>query len=186
MVGAIADWKQLFQQILSNLKPGGLLEMQEYEGWVFSSKDFSHTDISNWQNLVNEASSKFGKELDVARKLKPLMEEAGFVDVKEQIVKVSRSSQLKRHELTRPDPRRPLGQRQTQQTNGHLPARAHLRLRRLVYHGSLHPRARMDGGGMPDHHGKGQEGGARPAVAAVHELFLRQWKETGGGVIREQ
>lgn len=63
--------------------------MQEYEGWLFSSKDFSTTDTSRWQDLVNEASSKFGKELDMARKLKPLMEQCGFVDVQEQIVKVS-------------------------------------------------------------------------------------------------
>ena len=90
MVGAIADWKLLFQQIRANLKPGGLVEMQEYEGWLFSSKDFSHTNISKWQTLGNEASSKFGKELDMARKLKPLMEECGFVDVEEKVVKVGR------------------------------------------------------------------------------------------------
>lgn len=88
MVGAIADWPLLFRQIRTNLKPGGLVEMQEYEGWLFSNKDISKTDTSKWQNLINEASSKFGKELDMARKLKPLMEGAGFVDVREQIVKV--------------------------------------------------------------------------------------------------
>lgn len=88
MVGAIADWPLLFRQIRQNLKPGGLVEMQEYEGWLFSNKDFSTTDTSKWQTLVNEASSKFGKELDMARKLKPFMEEIGLVDVQEHIVKV--------------------------------------------------------------------------------------------------
>lgn len=88
MVGAIADWPLLFRQIRDNLKPGGVVEMQEYEGWLFSSKDLSETSTSKWQNLVNEASSKFGKELDMARKIKPLMEECGFVDVQERLVRV--------------------------------------------------------------------------------------------------
>lgn len=88
MVGAIADWPLLFRQIRDNLRPGGVVEMQEYEGWLFSSKDLSETSTSKWQNLVNEASSKFGKELDMARKIKPLMEECGFVDVQERLVRV--------------------------------------------------------------------------------------------------
>lgn len=89
MVGAIADWPLLFRQIRDNIKPGGLVEMQEYEGWLFSNKDISKTDLSRWQDLVNEATVKFGKELDVARRIKPMMEEAGFVDVQEHLVRVS-------------------------------------------------------------------------------------------------
>lgn len=56
MVGAIADWPLLFRRIRDNLKPGGMVEVQEYEGWLFSNKDFS-TSTSKWQDLVNEASS---------------------------------------------------------------------------------------------------------------------------------
>ncbi len=89
MVGAIADWPQLFRQIRQNLKPGGLVEFQEYEGWIFSYKDISKTNISEWQRLVNEATVKFGKELDVAGRIKQLMIECGLEDVTERVVQVS-------------------------------------------------------------------------------------------------
>lgn len=45
-------------------------------------------NIDQWQNLVNEAASTFGKEIRIADSLKRRMEDAGFVDVHERIIKV--------------------------------------------------------------------------------------------------
>lgn len=92
MEGAIADWVLLFRQIYDNLKPGGSCEMQEYGGSIFSIDDptLSKTpNLKEWVELVNKGLISFGKELDVAPKLKKLMEDAGFLDVTEKIVKVS-------------------------------------------------------------------------------------------------
>lgn len=117
MVGAIADWKLLFQRMRDHTKRGGLVEVQEYEGWLYSSKDFSHTKIHQWQVLGNEASSKFGKDINMARKLKPLMEECGFVDVQEKIVKVCQALPREDEQmLTRRllDPDRSVGKRPPQ------------------------------------------------------------------------
>ncbi|KAK3723773.1 hypothetical protein LTR37_001654 [Vermiconidia calcicola] len=88
MVGAIKDWPLLFRRIRSNLKPGGWCEMQEYQGWVFSRKDISNTSLDKWQKLVNEASSKFGNVLDMAPRIRQLMIDSQFTEVKESIINI--------------------------------------------------------------------------------------------------
>ena len=44
--------------------------------------------IMEWQNYLDEASIMFGKKLNVAREMAPWMSEAGFEDVKEDVIKV--------------------------------------------------------------------------------------------------
>lgn len=91
MGGAIQDWNLLFHRIYDNLKPGGWVEMQEYEAWLFSKSDPTLSrcpNVKKWIELVNESSSKFGKEVDMAPKQKKLIEDAGFVDVQEKILPI--------------------------------------------------------------------------------------------------
>ena len=45
--------------------------------------------LRDWVQLINEASSKFGKEFNIAPKLKQLMIETGWVDVNQKVVHVS-------------------------------------------------------------------------------------------------
>lgn len=92
MGGSVADWPQLYTSIFENLKPGGWVEMQEYEAWISSDDDPELTKAPNtklWQELVDEASTKFGKRMNVASEQKRWIEEAGFGDVREDVVKVS-------------------------------------------------------------------------------------------------
>lgn len=66
--------------------------MQEYEAWISSDDDPELTKAPNtklWQELVDEASTKFGKRMNVASEQKRWIEEAGFGDVREDVVKVS-------------------------------------------------------------------------------------------------
>jgi SAM-dependent methyltransferase len=37
--GSIGDWPRLYSEVYKHLKPGGWLEMQEYEAWVKSDDD---------------------------------------------------------------------------------------------------------------------------------------------------
>lgn len=104
MSGAITDWNALHKQAYDNLSPGGWFEMQEYEGWMFSDDDPDLNKIPNLKSyveLINEGSRKFGKDVDMAPKQRKLMEEAGFVDVREKIAKVGacRVSKSKRPNL---------------------------------------------------------------------------------------
>lgn len=64
--------------------------MQEYEVRIKSDDDTINDAkwIVEWQQLLNEASVKFGKKLNVAEMQKQYMIDAGFVDVHDDIYKV--------------------------------------------------------------------------------------------------
>jgi dGTP triphosphohydrolase len=64
--------------------------MQEYEILIKSDDDTINEAkwILEWQKLLDEASIKFGKRLNVAEMQKQYMIDAGFVDVQDDIYKV--------------------------------------------------------------------------------------------------
>ncbi|KAI9930350.1 hypothetical protein ASPWEDRAFT_50672 [Aspergillus wentii DTO 134E9] len=89
MGGGIADWRQFMNQAYAHLKPGGWLELQEYEAWV-NSDDGTHEDavmVQDWQEKLDQSSKKFGKQLNVAPCLSGWMREAGFVNVTDDVYK---------------------------------------------------------------------------------------------------
>ncbi|EME48302.1 hypothetical protein DOTSEDRAFT_42524 [Dothistroma septosporum NZE10] len=91
MGGSISDWPLLYSRIFSHLKPGGWLEMQEYAAWISSHDDPDLTKAPHtkqWQELIDEASLKFGKRMNVAHEQKGWIEAAGFVDVVDDVVEV--------------------------------------------------------------------------------------------------
>jgi len=90
MVGSIGDWPLLFTRILNALRPGGWVEMQEFDVWFRSEEGDLPADsaIAQWQQYLDEASSMFGKQLNSASQLKQKVIEAGFEDVRDDIIKV--------------------------------------------------------------------------------------------------
>jgi hypothetical protein len=64
--------------------------MQEYEVRIKSDDNSINNAkwIVEWLQLLNEASVKFGKKLNVAEMQKQYMIDAGFVDVHDDIYKV--------------------------------------------------------------------------------------------------
>jgi hypothetical protein len=93
MAGSITDWPKLYRDIYANLKPGGWVEMQDYEANVSTDDDSAERapNLYKFQEVVAEASVQFGKDLQVARKQRQYMIEAGFVDVKDDVYKVCSS-----------------------------------------------------------------------------------------------
>lgn len=75
---------------MNGLKPGGWLEMQEFDVWFQSEEGELPADsaIMEWQKYLDEASGMFGKKLNVARDMAGWMSEVGFEDVREDVVKV--------------------------------------------------------------------------------------------------
>ena len=72
----------------NNTKPGGWTEFQEYEGYAYSDSDpdlDNSPNLRDWVQLINEASSKFGKEFNIAPQLKQLMIDAGWTDVGQRV-----------------------------------------------------------------------------------------------------
>jgi len=89
--GTIANYALLYQRILSNLNPGGWVEMQEFEADYFSPDDPSLSKAPNckrWAQLGNQASEILGRVFAVAGEQKQKMIDAGFEDVREKICKV--------------------------------------------------------------------------------------------------
>ncbi|KAH6839588.1 S-adenosyl-L-methionine-dependent methyltransferase [Chaetomium sp. MPI-CAGE-AT-0009] len=88
--GTVADWSRFYRQVRQHLKPGGWCEMQEYDAWIFSDDDsFERAPwTKEWVEGLDRASTMFGKTINVARKHKQWMIDAGFEDVTEKIIRI--------------------------------------------------------------------------------------------------
>ncbi len=97
MSGSIGDWPRLYKQALAHLQPGGWLEIQEFEVRFYSQTPQGLSEdsaINKWQNLIDEGSLGLGRRLNYASRFKDHLEEAGFVDIQTQVVKVRPAMQL--------------------------------------------------------------------------------------------
>ncbi|KAL1969678.1 hypothetical protein VTN77DRAFT_8231 [Rasamsonia byssochlamydoides] len=87
--GSIGDWDRLLARIHAHLKPGGWVELQEYECSVWSD-DGTHQRVEafqDWAQKVNDASVQFGKSVNAAERLPQKLRDAGFVDVTDDVYK---------------------------------------------------------------------------------------------------
>lgn len=91
MAGSIGDWGKLYKQCLNNLKPGGYLEMQEYECWLRADDDSLERArwVSEWLQTLDEASIKFGKRLNVSHMHGQWIKDAGFEAVEDRVFRVN-------------------------------------------------------------------------------------------------
>ncbi|KAL3420073.1 methyltransferase [Phlyctema vagabunda] len=90
MSGSIGNWEELFSQALKALRPGGWLEMQEFDVWFRSEEGELPADsaIAEWQKHLDTASLMFGKRLNVANEFERKMIDVGFEDVRDDVIKV--------------------------------------------------------------------------------------------------
>lgn len=88
--GSIGDWDRLIQQCYTNLSPGGWVEFQEPIALCESDDGTLEQAESmlKWQALCHDAANGFGKDIRVGSTLKQRMEQMGFVNVHEKVVKV--------------------------------------------------------------------------------------------------
>lgn len=88
--GSVSDWAKLYEQAYRALKPGGWLEMQEFEVWIRSDDDTlkKAPSLIKLQELIDEASTKLGKQMNVAEQQKGKMSSAGFENVTDDVYKV--------------------------------------------------------------------------------------------------
>lgn len=84
MASSIADPPKFFQQCFENTKPGGWLEMQDTHFPLESQDDTLHEGTALWQwgDKIVKGLQIFQRTIATPQ-YKQLMEEAGFVDVKE-------------------------------------------------------------------------------------------------------
>lgn len=92
MGGSIADWPRLFKQAYDHMVPGAWIEVTDSEAWA-SAYDDSLPDTSSYAELqkrLDEASTKFGRKMNIAPHHKQALIDAGFKDVVEEVRKVSK------------------------------------------------------------------------------------------------
>lgn len=90
--GVIADYDRFYANAFRHLLPGGWLEVWENDLRFFTDNPEDETRLvalREWEALMHAAAAKFGKRVNVAAEQKELMHSAGFVQVDEQVFKVS-------------------------------------------------------------------------------------------------
>lgn len=93
LAGGIADWDRMLQQAFAHVKPGGWVEIQECEPFIISD-DATHelaVVTQEWHQKLRGASRQFGKALDIVSSIGWRMQRAGFVNVIDDVYKVSLS-----------------------------------------------------------------------------------------------
>ena len=73
------------------------MEAQEYDAWIYADDDLNLDKAPwtlSWVTQLSKSSVDIGKPLNVGRFHKGWMEEAGFVDVEEKVVKVCSNGNL--------------------------------------------------------------------------------------------
>jgi SAM-dependent methyltransferase len=88
--GSIKDWPQLFKQCYDNLSPGGWIELQEFETWMFTDDNTfpEKSNLVHWLEELDRASKIYGAHMNVAELHGPRLKEAGFINVKDDVYKI--------------------------------------------------------------------------------------------------
>ncbi|MCJ1413149.1 hypothetical protein MMC19_007253 [Ptychographa xylographoides] len=87
---AVKDFPALLEQAYRTLKPGGYIELTELDihPESYDNRMPENSQIKYWISLLDQASQRMGLDFFIARKFKGLLEDAGFVDVTEEIFEV--------------------------------------------------------------------------------------------------
>jgi hypothetical protein len=88
MAGSIKNWPGLVQRIFDHLKPGGWAEFSDYDINLKSQDNTIPKDYKPQEmlNFLNVACVKIGRPLGVGPKLKGMVEETGFTNVRHEII----------------------------------------------------------------------------------------------------
>ncbi|KAJ5355250.1 uncharacterized protein N7496_012462 [Penicillium cataractarum] len=88
--GAIADWPRLLRQAYKHLKPGGWIELQEFEVMLKSDDDTLKLapTLCEYLRRLQEASEAFQRPMNIAEGHRGRLVEAGFEKVRDEVYKV--------------------------------------------------------------------------------------------------
>lgn len=83
LAGCVAEWPAFISRIFDHVKPGGYFESHESAVWAWSDDGSlkENSALMEWQQAINYAGEKIGRDLNIYYKLKDWMIAAGFVDV---------------------------------------------------------------------------------------------------------
>ena len=83
MIGAIKDWPKLLRQAFACAKPGGWVELQDWDIQLYSQDDSFPADsaLRKWNTMAIEGIRASGSEPHLGPSFEQWMKDAGFVDV---------------------------------------------------------------------------------------------------------
>lgn len=89
-LGIFKDFREIIQKGFNNLEPGGWMESQELFSKVYCDDGTMPNDwpLLEWSQDQDKVAMKLGTPLRIANKLKMWYEQAGFVDVKEELFRI--------------------------------------------------------------------------------------------------
>lgn len=90
MGGAVSDWPRLLDQGFQHLRPGGWLELCEFEVMLRSDDDSIALapTLCEFLGQLSLASARFNRPMNIAQRHRQHLVEAGFEDVHEKVFKV--------------------------------------------------------------------------------------------------
>jgi SAM-dependent methyltransferase len=90
LVGCFPDFGDIIRKGFLYTKPGGYMESQEIMSIPFCDDGTMPADwpFLEWSKIVHEAAVTAERPVDIANRLKGWYEQAGFVDVQEQVFKM--------------------------------------------------------------------------------------------------
>ncbi|KAJ5677521.1 uncharacterized protein N7477_003154 [Penicillium maclennaniae] len=88
--GAIANWPRLLRQAYEHLRPGGWIELQEFEVTLRSDDESLRLapTLCEFLGQLHEASEAFHRPMNIAEGHRQRLMEAGFEDVRDEVYKV--------------------------------------------------------------------------------------------------
>lgn len=89
LIASVSDYLRLYQQAFNSLKPGGWLEVNDVALPVFCDDGTFPEDSASvkWAHWFDEACVKFGRPVPKLEQYKQRLEQVGFADVQERILK---------------------------------------------------------------------------------------------------
>ncbi|KAI9810834.1 MAG: hypothetical protein M1827_006041 [Pycnora praestabilis] len=90
LLGCFEDFRTIIAKGFRYTKPGGWMESQEWFPSVYcdDATMFPDWPFAEWSKYSDDAAMRLGRPLRIANKLKRWYEEAGFVDVHEEVYKM--------------------------------------------------------------------------------------------------
>jgi hypothetical protein len=90
MLGSFEDFREIIAKSYKCLKPGGWMESQEYMAWCFCDDGTMTSDyvFAEWTKSQDQAAMALRRPVRIGNKLKRWYEQAGFVDVHEEVYKI--------------------------------------------------------------------------------------------------
>jgi SAM-dependent methyltransferase len=88
--GAIADWPRLLRQAREHLRPGGWVELQEFEVTLKSDDESMRLapTLCEFLGRLHQASEAFHRPMNIAEGHRQRLIEAGFEEVRDEMYKV--------------------------------------------------------------------------------------------------